>query len=407
MFLLKRSQKGQAIVLIAAAIVGLLAITALAIDAGNGYADRRHAQMAADNAALAGALAKANPPQSVFDEAYQMTRSNGYSDDKVTLVDGGPFVDCKGNRLDPVNHANPDDAITQYFEVTVRSSVNTFFGPVIGINQLKNCVYAIAHTAPSKLTSLAMGQSIAAVDCHGRRTLDTTGSADVVLIGGGVFSNSDDPEALYIHDPSNLNTDNVAAVGGINAPGWTESPLQTGVAQWPCPLPDEMIPKYTCTYTYTNFPPTHTDAHVTVSGGMTTISPGTYCISGNFNNPNMTGDDVTFVMLNRGISWNGNSSVHLYATSNPSSPVHNILIFLPYSNSSTIRLNGTAHLDTRGTVFAPASLIDLSGDFGASTIKSQWIGASVSLEGNLKATIQYDDDTTYKYLVPPEIELTR
>ena len=53
----KRKQQGQAIVIIAAALVGLLALVALAVDGGNAFAQRRNAQNAADGAAMA-AIAK-------------------------------------------------------------------------------------------------------------------------------------------------------------------------------------------------------------------------------------------------------------------------------------------------------------------------------------------------------------
>ncbi len=55
---LKSSERGQALVLIAFAAVGLFAFTALAIDGSRVYSDRRHAQNAADTSALAAALAR-------------------------------------------------------------------------------------------------------------------------------------------------------------------------------------------------------------------------------------------------------------------------------------------------------------------------------------------------------------
>src|SRR5690349_12199708 len=52
------SQRGQALILIALAAIGLFGITGLAIDGGAKFSDRRHAQNAADTAALAAALQK-------------------------------------------------------------------------------------------------------------------------------------------------------------------------------------------------------------------------------------------------------------------------------------------------------------------------------------------------------------
>jgi uncharacterized membrane protein len=55
----KKSEKGQALIIIVVAIIGLLAITGLTVDGGRLYADRANAQGNADSAALGAALAKA------------------------------------------------------------------------------------------------------------------------------------------------------------------------------------------------------------------------------------------------------------------------------------------------------------------------------------------------------------
>ncbi len=52
------SERGQVLVIIAIAIIGLVGITGLAIDGSIILADRRHAQNAADTSSLAGAMAK-------------------------------------------------------------------------------------------------------------------------------------------------------------------------------------------------------------------------------------------------------------------------------------------------------------------------------------------------------------
>ena len=53
-----KGQRGQALIIIAFAIIGLIGMTGLAVDGGMAFSDRRHAQNAADTAAVAGALAK-------------------------------------------------------------------------------------------------------------------------------------------------------------------------------------------------------------------------------------------------------------------------------------------------------------------------------------------------------------
>src|ERR1041384_2398959 len=95
--------RGQALIVIALAAVGLFAIVGLAIDGSIKFSDRRHAQNAADTAALAGALAKstaergslsdspiacpnASPSptcQAILDAAKERATENGYDGDLV------------------------------------------------------------------------------------------------------------------------------------------------------------------------------------------------------------------------------------------------------------------------------------------------------------------------------------
>src|SRR3990172_7389547 len=51
------TERGQALIIIVFAMVGLIGITALTVDGGYAFSDHRHAQNAADTAVLAGARA--------------------------------------------------------------------------------------------------------------------------------------------------------------------------------------------------------------------------------------------------------------------------------------------------------------------------------------------------------------
>jgi Flp pilus assembly protein TadG len=52
----KLTERGQALIMIAFAIVGLVGFTALAIDGGAVFSDRRHSQNASDTSVTAAAL---------------------------------------------------------------------------------------------------------------------------------------------------------------------------------------------------------------------------------------------------------------------------------------------------------------------------------------------------------------
>ena len=104
----KPSERGQALVMIAFAILGLLALTALSIDGGNVYSDRRNAQNAADTAVLATALSMIRNPDDASSDwvvskqaGLNRAADNGYANDgtrstvEVYLPPiTGPYSDC-------------------------------------------------------------------------------------------------------------------------------------------------------------------------------------------------------------------------------------------------------------------------------------------------------------------------
>ena len=132
------SESGQAIVLIALVIVGLIAITGLVVDGGTAFANRRQTQNAADSAALAASLAKARGT-GYQSAALESARQNGYTNDgtndEVHVYNppvNGPYA---GNR--------------EYIQVVITSHSRTYFGPVIGIRQITNTAEAVVRTKPA------------------------------------------------------------------------------------------------------------------------------------------------------------------------------------------------------------------------------------------------------------------
>src|SRR5215211_2531051 len=131
-------ERGQALIVIALAAVGLFAITGLAIDGSAKYSDRRHAQNAADNAALAGALALTNDDPNWKLDALDRAADNGY-DDSVKEV--------QVYRCDEVDATCGDyyDGLSSYVQVIITSHVNTYFACVIGISETVNTVSAVTY----------------------------------------------------------------------------------------------------------------------------------------------------------------------------------------------------------------------------------------------------------------------
>lgn len=64
----RKTERGQALILITLAMIGLIGLTGLTVDGGMAFSDRRNAQNAADSAAFAAALA--HKPRSKFDHYW-------------------------------------------------------------------------------------------------------------------------------------------------------------------------------------------------------------------------------------------------------------------------------------------------------------------------------------------------
>ena len=159
----KKSEKGQALVLIAFAAVGLFAFTALSVDGGRVFSDRRHAQNAADTAALAAALAKLRAPLTPPTAADLAAKSaglnrastNGYANDIVNNtvevhICNETGITCEGMP------AGAD--ASEYIQVKIISIVRTTFARIIGWQQVTNTVTAIARADVNGLNLLSMGR---------------------------------------------------------------------------------------------------------------------------------------------------------------------------------------------------------------------------------------------------------
>ncbi len=389
------SQRGQALILLVAAIIGLVALTALAIDAGNAFSDRRHAQNAADTAAIAGALAKTQG-QNATAIALARAASNGYANDGVNTVtvNNPPIAGCNGLN-------GPYAGNIEYIQVIIRSTVNTFFAPIVGINQLNNCVEAIARAKPSEPPGA--GAAILSLACDGKRAIEAGGTTEIVVHGGGVYSNSNDTEAIYVQKLTNLQLDpgyKAVAVGGVNVPEGYPYDDYFLPPLFPCPLPanDPLLlqPPYPCDFNIGTFNPPN--------GAV--LTPGVYCISGFFNEAEISGTGVTFIMLNQGISWQGNSLMHLSAPTGDNDSTKGLLIYLPPSNYGAVTINGTANTEFTGTILAPSSQLTVSGDLqGVGFFKSSFIGLKVKLTGRGEFSVNYDAGDVWKYA--PQIELSK
>jgi len=408
-------QKGQALILIVLAIVGLIGLVALAIDGGNAFSDRRHAQNAADTAALAAALAKVHQ-QDWATAGLGRAATNDYTNDGVrstVTVNNPPGAGCDGSVPNPVNlAADPDDTIGYYIQVIIHSNVHTYFAPVVGIDQVHNCVEAIARGKPAVVKPIHFGNAMISLDPSSCSAFWSHGNSTALILGSGVFVNSNCPNNAFQQSGSSIvASSTICVVGGATYNIGAVAPAPQTHCGDPIPYPPEYLwPQVTCSTNATKTGSVITPGNIPGSwiGGTVTLQPGTYCINGDVKinaGNNITGVGVLLYLSNGGLSINGGATVNISAQTSGS--FAGLLLYLPITNTNPIVLNGNSNSAFTGTILAPGSEIQVNGTGSAYGYHCQFIGKTVDMSGNNALTITYYDNENYDITLPPSIDLVR
>ncbi len=186
-------ENGQVLILIGFAFAAMLGLMALAIDGGRVFADRRTAQNTADTSSFAGALVIAQAPDKgdptslqpgIISEASKKAIARAVSNH----YDGSdPDVDVSVNITE--NPLFSDGSYYYLVEVIITSRIDGMFTALVYQGQLSNTVYAIAKVKP--VQGIAYGKSLMATAPDECNAMEFTGTVDVHIVKGGIFSNSD------------------------------------------------------------------------------------------------------------------------------------------------------------------------------------------------------------------------
>lgn len=399
-------ERGQVLVLIAFAAVGLFAFAALAIDGSMVFSDRRHAQNAADTAALDAALAyiRQGPGGAWVTEGLDRAESNGYDNDGSRNI---VAVELCSTTANPCNSLPAGADPASFIQVQITSNVNTYFARVIGISQITNRVKAVAEVVPSTYEEMFYGNAVVGLSPDDCKAVMYQGNADTTITGGGIFVMSDCPDSAFFNNSNaaQLTAPSLCAVGGID---YNPSAINIPSINTGCTPPSSIIePNISCTGNATQsgnimspgnwsgtFPP----------AGVDTLQSGIYCVDGEFRingGDSLTGIGVVIKMVGGDVVWNGGASVHLEAPTSGS--YDGLLIYMPSStNCSSITLNGNSGSTIVGTILAPCAniLVDGTGDSG---IVGQIIGYTVDLSGTSTVNLFYDDAHNWDSLTQPQI----
>ena len=146
---IKHIERGQALIVIALALVGLMGIAGLVVDGGNAFQDRQRAQNAVDSAALASAHARLKGG-SMVDAALQAAATNGYDNDGVRSIIS----------LYTPPKDGPHAGDIEYIQVIIRSTVPTYLMRVVGTNEIVNEVQAVVRTKRPEIGPILKGHAV-------------------------------------------------------------------------------------------------------------------------------------------------------------------------------------------------------------------------------------------------------
>ena len=403
-------ERGQALIVIALALVGIVGMVGLVVDGGRGFLDRRNAQNAADAAALASAYARIKGDQDMVSAALSSAAENGYNNDGVTnvVVLYSPPKD------------GPHSGDVEYIQIIITSHLDTYFARVIGRQKITNTVEATARTKNAEIRPLLNGRAVISLapasNCFNNLSFLVHGEATLDITGGGVFVNSNNQTCALIQQGSGSirlsEGYSIDVVGNASIQKTRLLTPQVTVGAAPVGYPPPFfMPKVGCG--------TKT-AEVSEDG--TSMSPGNW--GDDFPPPGVTHLDGGVYCLNNGIHITGNLEGHNVVLKVEEGEVRfsrtsdilldapnagdnaGLLLYLPMENHSKVVLNGAEGSVIKGTILAPASPILIKGMESTRGFHSQIIGYTIEADGNSNVVIVYNEDQNFHTLSMPEVQLS-
>ncbi len=442
-------ERGQAIVLMAAAMIMLLGFAGLAIDGGNLLAQRRHAQGAVDNAALAYGLTMSRDewedPESLGKERAEDTLTNsGYLDFNGD-VDNAATGYLEPNEVDIVIGSPSSSTIT----ITLTKRVPTAFIHLLYDGLAQFTVHAIAKGEPESIPFSGFGIVSFGTVCDTGASHSGIGATGGGISGGinvyGLYGTQ--PAMLvnvnagssncYYHPPSNGT--GITAEGGLYAVGnWNGSGLMVnnnynGGEALPDPMADVPIPQCSSDGVANpgggyDYGPGNWDGG---DLGWGDYAPGIYCISGDVD-PSSNGtinasSNVLFVLIDGGLNLSGDSSLSLHSvkdedslcegyTDSPSTNPYNICSYTNLAlyapgcavdpSADIIDIGGNAGGSIEGTIYAPYDAVQANGG-GSNPEETRVVGqvmaGQVLNNGNGSLVVIYDE--TRVFIMPASMQL--
>lgn len=398
----RKSERGQALILIVFAIIGLVGMTGLTVDGGLAYSDRRNAQNAADNAAYAAALAKARG-QDLNAAGQNVAAANGYASNVVITTAASPSGSCPAGATDNLD-----------ITVTITSTMDTSFARVVGIPSMTNVVTATSRACGTYIAPLFNGNAIVGLNPSTTDCAFDSGNSNAAhwtVTGGGIFSNG----CAYSKNNNSVTFDAghcATAVG--TASNFTCS--NSNQANQAINYPDDVL---------AIMPPNPCDGdpgdvglpQPAPSGGSVYLNDGIYCIDDfdEYDKKDIILNNATMYVTDTVFSLKFAGGGGFSGTPTQSGIYHSYYMIVAYdptpceafndNNAQQIQWRGNGFGELYGTVLAPSACIDYRGNSDGSAINSQLIGYMVTSNGNAEVAVDYEADENRRDPEAPTISL--
>ncbi len=414
--IIKAKEKGQALILIALASIGLFAFAALAIDGTRAYSNKRHAQNAADTAALAGA------PGICTRERY---RSGGPCPGPIKRICIGRLIqsgNCDYHSNVPNEADCPGDVMGKDITVTIVSHLNTTFAKILGRNQIDSGATATSRACGFDFVPLFNGDAIVGLkpDTAGGCAVDTGNSnaKSWTTRGGGVFSNS-----CLEHPNGTLNVPNnkcITTVGNANTSGGgTHNCVQENLGAdaayaFPADI-TSIMPPDPCTGAITGG--RYASGGKVPTTGQTNFDNDVFCIS-DFStlNDHIVLNNATLYVTDTSFStrFNGGGNTGFFGTASNSGVYQGYyLIVKLLSKAAADRCDqyfdfrGNGNLQMVGTILAPSTCLDYRGNSTGYSTHSQMIFYQFTSNGNATIDVTYQEEENHRTPYNPSITVLR
>ncbi len=429
------SESGQVLVFLVLAIVGLLAFTALAIDGGLIYVDRRGAQNAADAAVLSGGYRVANTLEDYLLE-FNINYSNWNCDAVQTIIDtwgvieGAQQAAANGYPIEGASTlemiCEPGEDLGSYIDkyvdtqAIIISDVDTAFAHFAYSGPVQNTVEAITRVRPRM--PLAFGYAVYAHmdSCPNSNDggVHFTGNNAVNITGGGVMSDA----CITANGNVDVNV-NGGGINYISDYNYNGNPdVYPDPDQQTTPIPDwallfrepncSNLPSASFETDGTPNNPGIYNGNITINGNDEVImNPGLYCFNGNVtvNGGSVFGEHVTIYMVSGDLTVSGNSDTRISAPNfvqSDNDGVTGMLIYVGEDNAGEVDLAGNGTSQFSGTIYASHadSRVELGGTSDA-VFNTQVIAGTVFIHGD--ATLDVTFNANNVYALPARLTLER